>query len=150
MLTSGFLSTTFRGARLIETPMHARFEAYRTSERGRTIEALARQSDRLVEYALLSRMRMPAVIALSWDVAPVLRDLSDSDRRNAKQYCGAIVGEIMREHGYEIVNTRGSAQAGGVFTLGAVWAPNDDSRTLKIAKEVMSRYRETFEALAKS
>jgi hypothetical protein len=130
--------------------MHARFEAYRTTERGRTIEAFARQKDRLIEYTLLSRLGMPAVIALSWDMAPVLRDLSDSERRDAKQYCGAIVGKIMREHGYEILNPRGSAQAGGVFTLGAVWAPSDDSRTMKIAKEVMSKYRETFEALAKS
>jgi hypothetical protein len=130
--------------------MHARFEAYRSTVRGRAIEAFARQKDRLVEYALLSRLRMPAVIALSWDVTPVLRDLSDSDRREAKQYCGAVVGEIMREHGYEIINARGSAKVGGVFTLGAVWAPLDDSRTMKIAKEVMSKYRETLEDLAKS
>jgi hypothetical protein len=130
--------------------MHPRFDAYRTTERGRKIEALARQKDRLVEYVLLSRLGMPAVVALSWGMAPILRNLSDSDRREAKQYCGAIVGEIMREHGYEIINARGSAQAGGVFTLGAVWALVDDSRTMKIAKEVMSKYRETFEALAKS
>jgi hypothetical protein len=31
-----------------------------------------------------------------------------------------------------------------------VWALSDDSRTMKIAKEVMSKYRETFEALAKA
>jgi hypothetical protein len=130
--------------------VHARFEAYRTTERGRIIEAFARHKDHLVEYALLSRLRMPAVIALSWDIAPLLRDLSDSDRRDAKQYCGAIVGKIMREHGYEIVNPRGSAQAGGVFTLGAVWAPSDNTRTMRIADEVMDGYRETFEALAKT
>jgi hypothetical protein len=130
--------------------MHPRFEAYRWTERGRAIEAIARQKNRLVEYRLLSRLEMPAVIALSWDVAPILSNLSDSDRRDAKQYCGAIVGEIMREQGYEILNARGSAQAGGVFTLGAVWAQSDDSRTMKIAKEVMTKYRETFEALAKS
>jgi hypothetical protein len=130
--------------------MHARFEAYRTTERGRAIEALARQKDRLVEYELLSRLKMPAVIALSWDMAPLLRDLSASDCRDAKQYCGAIVGRIMREHGYEIVNARGSAQAGGVFTLGAVWALSDDTRTTKIAEKVMSDYRETFEVLAKT
>ena len=130
--------------------MHPRFNAYRTTERGRTIEAFARKQDRLIEYALLSQLGMPAVIALSWDVGPVLRNLSDSDRREAKQFCGAIVGEIMREHGYEIVNARGSAQAGGVFTLGAVWAQHDDSQAMKIGEEVMSKYRETFEALAKS
>jgi hypothetical protein len=130
--------------------MHPRFKAYRTTDRGRAIEAFARQKDRLVEYALLSRLGMPAVIALSWDMAPLLRNLSASDRRDAKQYCGAIVGEIMREHGYEIINARGSAQAGGVFTLGAVWAPSDDSRTMKIAEELTNKYRETFEVLAKS
>jgi hypothetical protein len=114
--------------------MHARFQAYRATERGRAIEAIARQKHRLIEFALLSRLNMPAVIALSWDVEPLLRDLSEGGRREAKQYCGAIVGEIMREHGYEIANARGSAQAGGVFTLGAVWAPSDDAQTMKIAK----------------
>ena len=130
--------------------MHARFEAYRTTSRGRAIEAIARQKERLIEYRLLSKLRMPAVIALSWDLEPILRDLSDRDRRDAKQYCGAIVGEVMREQGYEIVNARGSAQIGGVFTLGAVWASSDDAHTAKIAEEVMDRYRETFEPLAKS
>ena len=130
--------------------LHPRFEAYRTTERGRAIEALARQPHRLVEYAILSRLGMPAVTALSWDMAPILRDIPESDRRDAKQYCGSIVGEIMREHGYEIINPRGSAKAGGVFTLGAVWAPNDDCHTMKIANEVMDKYSETFEALAKS
>lgn len=42
---------------------------------------------------------MPAVIALSWDVAPLLSKLSEGGRRDAKQYCGAIIGNIMREHG---------------------------------------------------
>src|SRR3981189_2108203 len=135
---------------LREAFMHARFEAYRTTELGREIEALARQNDRLVEYALLSRLGMPAVIALSWDMAPLLHRLSASDGRDANQYCVAIVGKIMREHGYEIVNARGSAQAGGVFTLGAVWGSSDNTRTMKIAEKVMSEYRDTFEALAKT
>jgi hypothetical protein len=56
----------------------------------------------------------------------------------------------MREHGYEIINARGSAKAAGVFTLGAVWAPSDDCHTMKIANEVMNKYSETLEALAKS
>jgi len=130
--------------------MHARFQTYRTTDRGRAIEAIARQKDRVVEFALLSKLGMPAVIALSWDIAPLFRDLSEAERREAKQFCGAVVGEIMREHGYEILNPRGSAQAGGVFTFGAVWAPSDDARTMTVAKKVMTDYRETFETLAKS
>jgi hypothetical protein len=135
---------------LTEVFMHPRFEAYRATERGRAIEALARQKDRFVEYALLSRLGMPAVIALSWDMAPILRDIPESDQRDAKQYCGSVVGEIMREHGYEIINARGSAKVGGVFTLGAVWAPSDYCHTMKIANEVMNKYSETLKSLAKS
>jgi hypothetical protein len=131
--------------------MHHRFEAYRSTSLGKAIERLAHQPERVIEYALLSRLDMPAVIALSWDVAPLLSGLSEADRRDAKQFCGATVGDIMREHGYEIVNPRGSAQAGGVFTYGAVWGPasDDDRRTRQIASEIMDEYKDTVKALAK-
>ena len=130
--------------------MHSRFEAYRGTGLGKTIERLAHQPKRIIEYALLSRLGMPAVIALSWDVAPHLRGLSEADRRDAKQFCGAIVGDVMREQGYEMVNPRGSAQAGGVFTYGAVWGPaSGDERTMQIASEVMDEYRDSLKALAK-
>ena len=66
--------------------MHPRFESYRNTELGKAIEALARKPERLTEYRLLSRLEMPGVIALSWDVEPLLRDLSEGDRRDAKQY----------------------------------------------------------------
>src|SRR5438552_1876418 len=136
----------------MEEDMHSRFETYRDTTLGKAIEALARRPERLIEYRLLSRLEMPAVNALSWDVKPLLQDLTDSERRAAKQFCGAVVGDIMRENGYGIVNPRGSAQSGGVFTLGAVWAPvdADHQRTMQIALGVMEEYKETFEALAKS
>jgi hypothetical protein len=132
--------------------MHSRFESYRNTELGKAIEASARKPERLIEYRLLSRLQMPAVMALSWDVGPLLKDLSEGDRREAKQFCGAVVGEIMREDGYGISNPRGSAQSGGVFTLGAVWAPvdKDHQRSMQIARQMMEEYKETFEALAKS
>jgi hypothetical protein len=133
----------------MEIAMHARFEAYRHTELGSAIEALAEKSERMTEYALLSRLEMPAVIALSWDVAPLLVELSEGDRRDAKQYCGAIVGDIMREHGYEIANPRGSAQAGGVFTLGAVWAPAKHVKAMEVARRGFKKYTETFKTLAK-
>jgi hypothetical protein len=130
--------------------MHPRFEAYRRGKLGKSIESLATKPERSIEYALLSRLGMPAVIALSWDVEPLLRRLSEADRREAKQFCGAIVGDIMRDHGYEIINPRGSAQAGGVFTLGAVWGPTntDNKRTMQIASDVTSEYEDTLKALA--
>ncbi|MGH6665460.1 MAG: hypothetical protein ACREB2_11245 [Pseudolabrys sp.] len=129
--------------------MHARFEAYRNTKLGRAIEAVAQKPERMIEYALLSRLKMPAVIALSWDVAPLLNKLSEGDRRDAKQYCGAIIGDIMRANGYEIINPRGSGQAGGVFTLGAVWAPLKHVEAMKFARRGFEEYSESFKALAK-
>lgn len=101
--------------------MHPTFESFRRSTLGTQIAEQAQQPQRLIEYALLSRLEMPSVIALSWDVAPLLAGLTEAERRTAKQFCGAIVGDIMRDNGYEIVNPRGSARPGGVFTVGAVW-----------------------------
>ncbi len=132
--------------------MHPRFESYRTTELGKAIEALARKPERITEYRLLSRIGVPAVVALSWDVKPLIEGLSEGERRDAKQFCGSVVGDIMREHGYEIINARGSAQVGGVFTLGAVWGPTDGSHehAMQIARAGMKKYNETFKALAKS
>lgn len=129
--------------------MHPRFEAYRNTELGRAIEVAAQKPERMIEYALLSRLKMPAVIALSWDVLPLLEKLSESDRRDAKQYCGAIVGDIMRDNGYEIANPRGSAQAGGVFTLGAVWAPVKHTEAMELARRSFREYADAYKALAK-
>ena len=66
--------------------MHSRFQSYRTTELGKVIESSARKAERLVEYRLLSRLQMPAVVALSWDVGPLLRDLTDAEQREAKQF----------------------------------------------------------------
>ena len=132
--------------------MHPRFESYRTTKLGKEIEALARKPERMTEYRLLSRIGMPAVVALSWDVKPCIENLSEGERRDAKQYCGAVVGEIMRESGYSMINPRGSAQAGGVFTLGAVWGSPAEAHehAMQIARAGMKKYREAFQTLAKS
>ncbi len=129
--------------------MHPRFEAFRLKKLGKAIEAIARRPERLTEYKLLSRLGMPAVIALSWDVEPLLQNLADGERRDAKQFCGAVVGDIMRDHGYEIMNPRGSAQAGGVFTFGAVWALAKNVKAMEIARRGFKKYAETYKALAK-
>jgi hypothetical protein len=132
--------------------VHPRFESYRAKELGKAIEALARKPERMTEYRLLSRIGVPAVVALSWDVKPLIEGLSEGERRDAKQYCGAIVGDIMRENGYAMINRRGSAQVGGVFTLGAVWGSPAEAHehAMHIARAGMEKYREAFKTLAKS
>lgn len=134
--------------------MNPRFEAYRATERGRLIEAIARKPEHAYGYELLSRLGIPAVVAISWDVAPILAGLPEPERRKAKQYCGAVVGDIMRERGYEIINPRGSARGSGVFTHGAVWGKADTSddvfqKGMDIAEQAMKTYRNALAELAK-
>lgn len=133
--------------------MHPRFEAYRTKPRGRIIEGIVRKPENLYGFKLLSKLGMPAVVAVSWEIAPILDDLAPKERDEAKQFCGAMVGEVMREHDYEIINSRGSARAGGVFTLGAVWGekPKDEAlqEGLEIAERAMGTYRNALAELAK-
>jgi hypothetical protein len=136
--------------------MHPRFEAYRKTELGQQIESIARREQHFYGYELLSWQKMPAVIAVARQIAPLLEGLTAAQRDEAKQFCGAAVGEVMREHGYEIVNPRGSARASGVFTLGAVWAhaatyaaPAEFAKTMHIAEELMGEYPDTLTALAK-
>jgi hypothetical protein len=99
---------------------------------------------------------MPSVIAVAWDIAPLLVGLTSAQRNEAKQFCGSAVGEVMRENGHQIINPRGSARASGVFTLGAVWgreasrtAAKEFEKTMETAEEVMEQYRDTLAVLAK-
>ena len=132
--------------------MHPRFDSYRETELAKAIVSLAYKPERLVEFVLLSRLKMPAIIALSWDVEPLLKKLSNEELRTAKQFCGAVVGDIMRENRYEIINPRGSAKAGGVFTLGAVWGSLETAHehAMEIARQAMKEYEDTLRTLAKS
>ncbi len=134
--------------------MHPRFEAYRSQPIAKEIEAIARKPEHIYGYTLLSKLGVPAVVAISWDVAPLLRNLPSTAKDEAKQFCGALVGDIMRERGYDIVNPRGSARAGGVFTVGAVWGekPKTDAdfeEGLRIAERAMDTYRNALAELAK-
>ena len=134
--------------------MNTSFETYRETPYGRELEAIVRQPEHVYGYELLSRLGIPAVVAISWEVEPIIADLPDEERDRAKQFCGALVGEVMRERGYEIVNPQGSACLGGTFVSGAVWAKTDSpdetfERGMKIAERAMKTYRRALTELAK-
>lgn len=100
--------------------MHSRFNELRKTHLGQELESLLSSSKKYVEYAALSRAGLPAIAAAVHeleDMFPIVK----SDQA-ARQFCGAVVGEVMRDAGHEILRPRGRV-AGNLFTYGTVWTP---------------------------
>jgi len=100
--------------------MHSRFNELRKTALGQELESLLSSSKKYVEYAALSRAGLPAIAAAVHEIEeqfPVVR----SDQA-ARQFCGAVVGEVMRDAGHEILRPRGRV-IGNLFTYGTVWTP---------------------------
>lgn len=100
--------------------MHSRFDAFREQALGRQLEALIDTPQRYVEYAALSRAEVPAVAAIVHDVRQLFPEV-EADA-SARQFCGAMVAEVMRRHHHEVLRPRGRVP-GGYFTYGVVWTP---------------------------
>lgn len=100
--------------------MHSRFNELRKTDLGQGLESLLSSSKKYVEYAALSRAGLPAIAAAVHeleDLFPIVK--SDQATR---QFCGAVVGEVMRDAGHEILRPRGRV-SGNLFTYGTVWTP---------------------------
>ena len=80
--------------------------------------ALAENPARYPEYAVLSRVDVPAVAALVHELQAQFPQLSAD--HFAKQAIGAFVGNVMRDHDHRIVG-RGRVP-GDFFTYGAIWS----------------------------
>lgn len=100
--------------------MHNRFDQFRLTALGQQLEALIDSPQRYTEYAALSRADIPAVTAIVHDLQARFPEV-DSDQ-TARQFCGAMVGDVMRRHGHELLRPRGRVP-GGYFSYGAVWSP---------------------------
>jgi hypothetical protein len=144
--------------------MNHSYRDFETSEIGQRLAAIIRRSDMLPAYRVLSRLRMPAIQAVAWDVKPVLAQIEDKKLHDfAKQYCGALVGDVMRENGFEIARDgkgreeRGAVPGAGVFTKAAIWAPvrgwgDEDpvyAKGMAAAERAIQKYRNTLTELAK-
>lgn len=100
--------------------MHSRFNELRKTKLGKGLESLLSSPKKYVEYAALSRAGLPAITAAVHELEelfPIVR----SDQA-ARQFCGAVVGEVMRDAGHEILRPRGRV-SGNLFTYGTVWTP---------------------------
>lgn len=98
--------------------MHSRFDRFRATSLGQQLERLIDSPERYIEYAALSRVEVPAVSAVVHDLRKMFPELQHD--QTAKQFCGAMVAEVMRRKHHEVLRPRGRVH-GELFTYGAVW-----------------------------
>jgi uncharacterized damage-inducible protein DinB len=101
--------------------MHSRFDRFRASSLGQQLEAMIVQSERYIEFAALSRVGVAAIAAVTDEIAQKFPEVEQDT--TARQFCGAMVAEVMRRHGHEVVQPRGRV-SGSWFSYGAVFSPN--------------------------
>lgn len=99
--------------------MHSRFDRFRTTALGAQLEALIAQPERYVEFAALSRVGVAAIGAIQHEIALKFPEIETDT--TARQFCGAMVADVMRRHGHHVVQARGRL-GGTLFSYGAVFS----------------------------
>ncbi|NTY36014.1 DinB family protein [Burkholderia diffusa] len=99
--------------------MHSRFDRFRTTPLGTQLEALIAQPERYPEFAALSRVGVAAIGAIQHEIARNFPEIETDT--TARQFCGAMVAEVMRRHGHDVVQARGRL-GGTLFSYGAVFS----------------------------
>ncbi len=99
--------------------MHSRFDRFRATPLGAQLEALIAQPERYVEFAALSRVGVAAIGAIQHEIARKFPEI-EADT-TARQFCGAMVADVMRRHGHDVVQPRGRL-GGALFSYGAVFS----------------------------
>lgn len=99
--------------------MHSRFDRFRATPIGIQLEALIESPDRYIEFAALSRVGMAAIAAIADELAEKFPEIEE--HTTARQFCGAMVAEVMRRHGHEVVQARGRVGQ-PLFSYGAVFS----------------------------
>ncbi|MCA8380373.1 DinB family protein [Burkholderia cenocepacia] len=99
--------------------MHSRFDRFRSTPLGAQLEALIEQPERYLEFAALSRVGVAAIGAIQDEIAHKFPEI-EADT-TARQFCGAMVADVMRRRGHEVVQARGRL-GGALFSYGAVFS----------------------------
>lgn len=116
--------------------MHSRFDRFRTTALGTQLEALIGQPERYIEFAALSRVGVAAIGAIQHEIAQKFPEIETDT--TARQFCGAMVADVMRRHGHDVVQARGRI-GGALFSYGAVFSPQPLSRSFACVVEQLAR-----------
>jgi hypothetical protein len=101
------------------------------------LEAVFADPLRYAEFAALARAKVASIVAISHELGAKFPELVRDT--TARQFCGAMVAEIMRSHGHEVVQARGRAD-GRLFTYGAVFSPLPLQRSFSILVEALDAF----------
>ncbi|MFL4557064.1 hypothetical protein ACH19I_10780 [Yersinia kristensenii] len=124
--------------------MHSRFDQFRATPLGQQLEILIMDDRRYNEYAALSRAGVPAVAAIVHDLQTHFPEAVND--QVARQFCGAAVAEVMRQHYHEVLRPRGRVP-GGVLTYGVIWMPLPKRLSFSSLLDVLRALPKTIETL---
>ncbi len=117
--------------------MHSRFDQFRKTPLGIQLEAVFANPSRYLEFAALARAGVASIVAVSHELADKFPEIERDT--TARQFCGAMVADIMRSHGHEVVQARGRAD-GRLFTYGAVFGALPLRRSFTVLLEALSGF----------
>ena len=126
--------------------MHSRFDRFKATPLASQLEALIDAPQRYAEYAVLSRVGVAAIAAVADEIAEKFPEIGEDT--TARQYCGALVAEVMRRHGHEVVQARGRV-SGALFSYGAVFGARPVVLPFEDVIEALGVMPERFAALVK-
>ena len=126
--------------------MHSRFDRFKATPLASQLEALIDAPGRYVEYAVLSRVGVAAIAAVAEEIAQKFPEIGEDT--TARQYCGALVAEVMRRHGHEVAQARGRV-SGALFSYGAVFSAQPVVLPFEAVIEALGTMPERFAELVK-
>ena len=127
--------------------LHSRFDQFRKTPLGMQLEAVFADPLRYAEFAALARAKVASIVAISHELGEKFPELARDT--TARQFCGAMVAEIMRARGHEVVQARGRAD-GRLFTYGAVFSPLPVQRSFPILLEALDVFPSRLAAVVES
>jgi hypothetical protein len=144
-----------------ENPMNASHAAFFERPEAAALKQILTQPEKIPQYELLSRLEIPAVQAVIWDIEPIIEGFDPAMRNHAIQSTGALIGDLLTARGFRVArDARGEKRRGRVrkakfVKSGTIWElpaePNNGhaEKVASIMDGIINRYRHTLAELAK-
>lgn len=128
---------------------------------GRRFREIIEKPEMIPQYELLSRIELPPVQAVVWELDPLLDALDATSRNFAAQSTGALIGQRLAERGFRVARDskgrprRGRIRKSRFIRTGTIFEEAPRERHAKpedvrrILDDLMVKYRSTLEALSK-
>ncbi len=139
-------------------PSHAAFFERPEAE---PLKRVLTRPEMVPQYELLSRLEMPAMQAVVWEIEPLIEQFDAATRNHAIQSSGALIGDLLTARGFRIArDRRGEKKRGRVrkarfVKSGTIWELPSEAgsehreKVAAIMEDIMVRYRSTLTELAK-